>query len=117
MMGFNVYDNSSYSIFEDLSTSSYIYDPLEAKTTTSHGVTTTTYVLNSSLKLLGGHAVPLVGFVNDGTASTSATGGGYFVVQNSWGTPWGYYGMFLLPYSVLRNSSVVPSGSLYVAIM
>ncbi len=117
MMGFNVYDNSSYSIFEDLSTSSYIYDPLMAKTTTSHGVTTTSYVLNTSLKLLGGHAVLLVGFVNDGTASTSATGGGYFVVQNSWGTPWGYNGMFLLPYSVLRNSSVVSSGSLYVAIM
>jgi hypothetical protein len=117
MMGFNVYDNSSYSVFEDLSTASYIYNPLEAKTTTSRGVTTTSYVLNTSLKLLGGHAVPLVGFVNDGTASTSATGGGYFIVQNSWGTPWGYNGMFLLPYSVLRSSSVVPSGSLYVAIL
>lgn len=117
MMGFNVYDNSSYSIFEDLNTTSYIYDPLVAKTTISHGVSTTTYVLNTSLKLLGGHAVPLIGFINDGTASTSATGGGYFIVQNSWGTPWGYNGDFLLPYSVLRNSSVVPSGSLYVAIM
>ena len=117
MMGFNVYDNSSYSIFEDLSTTSYIYDPLVAKTTTSRGVTTTTYVLSSSVKLLGGHAVPLIGFVNDGTPANSATGGGYFIVQNSWGTPWGYNGDFLLPYSVLRNSSVVPSGSLYVAIL
>jgi hypothetical protein len=112
MMGFNVYDNSSYSIFEGLSTTSYIYNPLVAKT--SRG--TTSYVLNNKLSLLGGHAVPLVGFVNDGTASTSATGGGYFVAQNSWGVPWGYYGDFYLPYSVLRNSSVVSNGSLYVAI-
>lgn len=112
MMGFNVYDNSSYTIFEGLSTTSYIYNPLVAKTKNGK----TTYVLNSKLSLLGGHAVPLVGYVNDGTASTSATGGGYFVVQNSWGTPWGYYGDFYLPYSVLRNSSVVGSGNLYVLI-
>ena len=116
MMGFNVYDNSSYTYFENLTTSSYIYNPLEAKTTTSHGVTTTTYVLNPSLTLEGGHAVPLIGYVNDGTPSTSATGGGYFIVQNSWGTPWGYYGDFLLPYSVLRNNTVVGSGNLYVLI-
>jgi len=116
MMGFNVYDNSSYTVFEGLTTSSYIYDPLKAETTTSHGVTTTKYVLNTSLTLEGGHAVPLIGYVNDGTASTSATGGGYFIVQNSWGTPWGYNGDFLLPYSVLRNSSVVGAGNLYVVI-
>jgi hypothetical protein len=112
MMGFNVYDNSSYTIFEGLNTSSYIYNPLVAQT--SRG--TTTYVLNKKLSLLGGHAVPLVGYVDDGTATTSATGGGYFIVQNSWGTPWGYYGHFYLPYSVLRNSSVVSNGSLYVMV-
>src|SRR5579862_126118 len=109
MMGFNVYDNSSYTIFEGLNTSSYIYNPLIAQT--SRG--TTSYVLNRRLSLLGGHAVPLVGYVDDGTPSTSATGGGYFIVQNSWGTPWGYHGHFYLPYSVLRNSSVVSNGSLY----
>jgi papain like protease len=112
MMGFNVYDNSSYTIFEGLSTTSYIYNPLVAKTKNG----TTTYVLNSKLSLLGGHAVPLIGYVDDGTATTSATGGGYFIVQNSWGTPWGYNGDFYLPYSVLRNSSVVGSGNLYVLI-
>ena len=116
MMGFNVYDNSSYTVFEGLTTSSYIYDPLEAKTTTKRGVTTTTYVLNPSLTLQGGHAVPLIGYVNDGTPSTSATGGGYFIVQNSWGTPWGYNGDFLLPYSVIRNNTVVGSGNLFVLI-
>ena len=113
MMGFNVYDNSSYTIFEGLSTTSYIYNPLVAKT--SRG--TTTYVLNTKLSLLGGHAVPLIGYVDDGTASTSATGGGYFICQNSWGTPWGYNGDFYLPYSVLRNTTVVSNGSLYVAIL
>jgi hypothetical protein len=113
MMGFNVYDNTStYSVFEGLSTSSYIYNPLVAQTKNGK----TTYVLNSRLRLLGGHAVPLIGFVNDGTASTSATGGGYFIVQNSWGVPWGYYGDFYLPYSVLRNSSVCGNGNLYVLI-
>ena len=112
-MGFNVYDNkSTYAVFEGLNTTSYIYNPLIAKT--SKGVTS--YVLNSQLSLLGGHAVPLIGFVNDGTSSTSATGGGYFIVQNSWGVPWGYYGHFYMPYSVLRNSSVVGNGNLYVAI-
>ena len=122
MMGFNVYDNTStYAYFEGLSTTSYIYNPLVAKTTTTtkngKRTTTTTYVLNTKLRLLGGHAVPLIGYVDDGTASTSATGGGYFIVQNSWGVPWGYNGDFYLPYSVLRNSSVVPGGSLYVAIL
>jgi hypothetical protein len=115
MMGFSVYDNTStYSVFEGLSTSSYIYNPLVAKTSRNGK---TTYVLNSKLSLLGGHAVPLIGYVDDGTASTSATGGGYFIAQNSWGTPWGYYGDFYLPYSVLRNTTVVANGSLYVAIL
>ncbi len=112
LMGFSVYDNSSYTIFEGLSTTSYIYDPLKAQTKGGK----TTYVLNRSLSLLGGHAVPLVGYFNDGTASTSATGGGYFIVQNSWGVPWGYYGHFLLPFSVLRNSSVVGNNNLYVLV-
>lgn len=112
LMGFSVYDNSSYTIFEGLNTTSYVYNPLVAKTKNG----TTTYVLNTKLSLLGGHAVPLIGYVNDGTASTSATGGGYFIVQNSWGTPWGYNGDFYLPYSVLRNNTVVGSGNLYVLI-
>ncbi len=112
LFGFNVYDNASYTIFEGLNTTSYIYNPLVAKTKNG----TTTYVLNTKLTLEGGHAVPLIGYVDDGTASTSATGGGYFVVQNSWGTPWGYNGDFLLPYSVLRNTTVCANGNLYVLI-
>jgi Papain family cysteine protease len=104
LMGFTVYDNSSYSVFEGLSTSSYIYNPL------------TNGKITSGLVALGGHAVPLVGYFDDGTASTSSTGGGYFIVQNSWGTPWGYHGHFLLPYSVLKNSSVVGNNNLFVLV-
>jgi hypothetical protein len=104
LMGFTVYDNSSYTVFEGLSTTSYVYNPL------------TNGSITKGLSALGGHAVPLVGYFDDGTASTSATGGGYFIVQNSWGTPWGYYGHFLLPYSVLRNSSVVGNNNLYVLV-
>jgi len=104
LMGFTVYDNSSYTVFEGLSTSSYVYNPL------------TNGSITNGLSALGGHAVPLVGYFDDGTASTSATGGGYFIVQNSWGTPWGYHGHFLMPYSVLRNSSVVGNNNLFVLV-
>jgi hypothetical protein len=104
LMGFTVYDNSSYTVFEGLSTASYVYNPL------------TNGSIRSGLSALGGHAVPLVGYFDDGTGSTSATGGGYFIVQNSWGTPWGYHGHFLLPYSVLRNSSVVGNNNLFVLV-
>jgi hypothetical protein len=104
LMGFTVYDNSHYSIFEGLSTSSYVYNPL-----TNGNIT-------SGLSALGGHAVPLVGYFDDGTASSSPTGGGYFIVQNSWGAPWGYHGHFLMPYSVLKSSSVVGNNNLFVLV-
>jgi len=104
LMGFTVYDNSSYTVFEGLNTTSYVYNPL------------TNGSITKGLSALGGHAVPLVGYFDDGTGSTSATGGGYFIVQNSWGTPWGYHGHFLLPYSVLRNSSVVGNNNLFVLV-
>ena len=103
MMGFNVYDKtSSYAYFERLNTTNYTYNPLNP----SGG-------LISGLRLLGGHAVPIVGYVND----TSQPGKGVFICENSWGTPWGYHGYFLLPYSVIQSTSIVPSGSLYVAIL
>jgi len=103
MMGFNIYDNTkTYQYFEGLNTTSYTYNPL----TTSGG-------LKSGLRLLGGHAVPIVGYIND----SSQPGGGVFVCENSWGTPWGYHGYFYLPYAVLQSTSIVPSGNLYVAIL
>jgi len=103
MMGFNVYDNTrTYQYFEGLSTTSYTYNPLSSNGNLASGV-----------KLLGGHAVPIVGYINDSTKP----GGGVFIVQNSWGTPWGNNGYFYLPYSVIQSTRVVPSGSLYVAVL
>jgi hypothetical protein len=103
MMGFNVYDNTrTYKYFEGLNTTSYTYNPL-----------TTSGSLASGVRLLGGHAVPIVGYIND----ASQPGGGVFVVENSWGKPWGNHGFFYLPYSVIQSTKVVPAGSLYVAIL
>jgi len=104
MMGFNVYDNSGYQYFEGLNTRTgkYTYNPLNADGT-----------LVSGLKLLGGHAVPIIGYIDD----ASQPGGGVFIVQNSWGTGWGYKGYFYMPYSVLKSKTIVSSGSLYVAII
>jgi len=103
MMGFNVYDNTrTYQYFEGLSTTSYTYNPLNSNGNLASGV-----------RLLGGHAVPIVGYINDSTKP----GGGVFIVQNSWGTPWGNNGYFYLPYSVIQSTRVVPAGSLYVAVL
>jgi len=107
MMGFNVYDNKAYQYFEGLgvagySPKSFTYNPL-----TSSGS------IISGLSLLGGHAVPIIGYINQ----ASAPGGGYFIVENSWNTNWGYQGYFYLPYSVLTNTKIVPAGNLFVAVI
>lgn len=103
MMGFNVYDKApSYPYFESLSTTKFTYNPL-----------TTSGSLVSGIKLMGGHAVPIIGYIDD----SSQPGGGVFICQNSWGTPWGYHGYFYLPYSVIQNTKIVPAGSLYVAVL
>ena len=95
MMGFNVYDTRSYTLFEGLNTTNYTYNPL-----------TKTGTLVSGARLLGGHAVPIIGY--DDTK-------GVFLCQNSWGISWGNTGFFLLPYSVFRSTKIVPSGSVYYA--
>ena len=95
MMGFNVYDTRSYTLFEGLNTTNYTYNPL-----------TKTGTLVSGAKLLGGHAVPIIGY--DDTR-------GVFLCQNSWGTSWGNTGFFLLPYSVFRSTKIVPTGNVYYA--
>ncbi|HYM92912.1 MAG TPA: C1 family peptidase [Chitinophagaceae bacterium] len=107
MMGFNVYDNSSYTYFEGLGVpgyapNNYTYNPLNSNGT-----------LVSGLQLLGGHAVPLIGYIDD----ASQPGGGVFICENSWGTSWGYHGYFYLPYSVLKSTKIVAAGNLYVAII
>jgi hypothetical protein len=107
MMGFNVYDNSAYQYFEGLGIQGYAPNNFTYNPLTSSGT------LISGLKLLGGHAVPLIGYIDD----ASQPGGGVFICQNSWSTSWGYKGYFYLPYSVLRSTKIVPSGNLYVAII
>jgi hypothetical protein len=107
MMGFNVYDNKSYQIFKGLGVtgyapSNYTYNPLNVDGT-----------LKTGLTLLGGHAVPIVGYIDD----ANQPGGGVFICQNSWSTNWGNKGYFYLPYSVLKSTSIVAPGSLYVAII
>lgn len=92
-MGFNVYDNSSYTIFEGLNTTNYTYSPL-----------TSTGALKSGLSLLGGHANIIYGY--DDTK-------GVFLMENSWNTTWGNYGYWYLPYSVFMSSKIVPTGNVY----
>lgn len=96
MMGFNVYDKTStYQYFEGLNTTSYTYNPL-----------TSTGALASGVTLLGGHAVPIVGY--DDTKKA-------FLIQNSWSTSWGLNGFFYLPYSVFMSTKIVPQGDVYYA--
>jgi hypothetical protein len=107
MMGMNIYDNSSYKYFEGLgipgyAPGKYTYNPL-----------TSTGALASGLSFLGGHAVAIIGYVDD----VAQPGGGLFIVENSWGASWGYRGYFYMPYAVLANTTVVPAGNLYVSII
>ena len=95
MMGFNVYDNTKYVYFESLNTKSYVYNPLTSTGTLAKGVS-----------LLGGHAVPIVGY-NDKIQA--------FLCQNSWGSAWGNHGFFYIPYTVFSSTKIVPSGTVYFA--
>jgi len=107
MMGFNVYDNTAYTYFEGLGVTGYSPNNFTYNPLTSSGA------IISGLSLLGGHAVPIIGYIDE----ASAPGGGYFIVENSWNTNWGYKGYFYMPYSVLANTKIVPAGNLYVSIM
>jgi C1A family cysteine protease len=99
MMGFNVYDNTGYTLFERLNTTSYTYNPLTAKG-----------ALVSGAKLLGGHATPIIGYDD-----SQAGGAGAFYVMNSWGTSWGNAGFFWMPYSVFKSTKIVPANNCYYA--
>ena len=92
-MGFNVYDNSQYTIFEGLNTTNYTYEPL-----------TNTGAIVKGASLLGGHANIIYGY--DDTK-------GMFLMENSWGTSWGNAGYWYLPYSVFMSTKIVPTGNVY----
>jgi C1A family cysteine protease len=95
MMGFNVYDNTAYTYFERLNTTNSVYNPL-----------TTSGSLATGVRLLGGHATPIVGY-DDNVA------GGSFLVQNSWGTSWGNAGYFWMPYTVFKSTKIVPASNCF----
>ena len=100
MMGFNVYDDPdatpvTYPYFERLNTTNYTYNPLTKKGD-----------LISGAILLGGHAVPIVGYDDNRKA---------FLCQNSWSLDWGNKGFFYMPYSVFTSKIIVSPGSLYYA--
>ena len=48
-------------------------------------------------RLLGGHAVLLVGYNKDNNI---------FIARNSWGTRWGDKGYFYMPFKVIQNTSM-----------
>lgn len=52
---------------------------------------------NSSERLLGGHAILIIGY-DDAL--------GCFIVRNSWGSKWGDKGHFYMPYEYLTNSNL-----------
>jgi len=95
MMGLNVYDNTStYKYFEGLlGPSNCTYNPLTSSGSLVRGV-----------RLLGGHATPIIGYDDNRKA---------FLVQNSWGTNWGNNGFYYMPYTVFMSTKIVPAGGVY----
>jgi hypothetical protein len=59
----------------------------------------------SNDQLVGGHAMDIVGYVDN----ANYAGGGYFLIRNSWGTDWayesitGYAGYGIMPYAYITN--------------
>lgn len=72
-----------------------------------------TYVANQ--KSRGGHAVTVTGYINNtdlanafanaGFTPPQASGGGYFIIKNSWSSCWGDAGYVYVPWDYVRNYS------------
>jgi len=77
VVGFDVYESFEYDIVTDTGMMPYPNTRRE--------------------RLLGGHAVVLVGY-NDTTQC--------FIARNSWGTGWGDRGYFYMPYQVIQNKTM-----------
>lgn len=71
-----------------------VYESFESRKVSKTGVMT---MPGKKEKLLGGHAVMVVGYDNDKE---------YWIVRNSWGTGWGDKGYFYMPYDYLLNANL-----------
>jgi C1A family cysteine protease len=60
--------------------------------------------VNKFDKLLGGHAVAIIGF--DDEIQCPGAPPGSWLCRNSWGTSWGLDGNFWIPYSYLTNKNL-----------
>lgn len=72
-----------------------VYSSFLSTSTASTGVMT--YPNKKTERILGGHAVLLVGY--DDAKSC-------FIVRNSWGTGWGDKGYFYMPYEVIQDKTM-----------
>ena len=72
-----------------------VYSSFESATVARTGVMP--YPNTSKERLLGGHAVLLVGY--DKTRQV-------YIVRNSWGSGWGDRGYFYMPFQVIQNKSM-----------
>ena len=72
-----------------------VYSSFESQAVTKTGMMP--YPNTKTERLLGGHAVCIVGYNN----TTSR-----FTVRNSWGTSWGDKGYFYMPYQVIQNTKM-----------
>ena len=69
---------------------------------------------SSSDRLLGGHDIVLVGYVDDPSPGMNP-GGGVFIFRNSWSAAWGDEGHGYLPYAYVADPLLCPG--LWVASM
>jgi hypothetical protein len=74
-----------------------VYDSFESETVAKTGIVPMPNTTTE--KLLGGHAVLIVGF-------TQLNGQEYFIVRNSWGESWGDKGYFYMPPAYILDSTL-----------
>ena len=72
-----------------------VYSSFESNSVARTGVMP--YPNTSKERVLGGHAVLIVGYNKNRNV---------FIVRNSWGTGWGESGYFYMPFQVIQNTSM-----------
>jgi C1A family cysteine protease len=84
-----------------------VYESMENSEVAASGILP---MPQSGEKLLGGHAVLIVGYKNEKSKRFDwlinlffKINRGYFIVRNSWGEGWGQKGYFLMPYDYLSK--------------